>query len=341
MLVRFASPTSRPSAVGALTRADLFVRRVALQWRRLSDPDRRRGVPTLVACSGGADSTAMLLALALATRDLAAAFIIHDLRPREEELADARAVEGLCEHLRIPFLLGEVTSVGGNAEGLSRTRRYELLARMASDRGMHCVASAHHADDQLESLVMALLRGSGPAGLRGIAPTRPLTKAVTLIRPMLHSTREDAQRACRRAGVEWCEDHTNTDTRRLRAALRTGPLAELVRLRPGAPRRAAETAQLMREAHALVQREARQLVRAEHTWRRDELRDQPAIVIGAALRAAAADSLRGSGADRLSHRLVSDAVRAIRDDKTDQRRFTWPGQIAITVTAHDVRLQRH
>jgi tRNA(Ile)-lysidine synthase len=295
-------------------------------------------VPTLVACSGGADSTALLLALALASRDIAAAFIIHDLRTRELELADARFVEELCEHLRIPFILGEVTSEGGNAEGRSRDRRYALLAKLAHERGITMVATAHHADDQLESQVMALLRGSGPAGLRGVAPRRPLEHGVTLIRPMLRCTREDARVACARAGVTWREDHTNDDTRRLRAALRAGPIAELIRLRPRAPLRAAETADLMRQTHDLVRSHAAALARTDHVWTRDELRAQPALIIGEVLRAAARELLAGEHADALPRRAVAEAVRAIRDTSTEPRRFGWSGGIIVTVTAREVRI---
>lgn len=313
------------------------MRKVALAWRRLADPEAARGVPTLVACSGGADSTALLLALALATREIAAAFIVHDMRSRELELADARFVEGLCEGLRIPFILGEVSSAGGNVEGRSRERRYALLAELARERGIGAVATAHHGDDQLESLVMALVRGSGPAGLRGIAPRRSLDHGVALIRPMLGCTREEARAACSRAGIAWREDHTNDDTRRLRAALRAGPIAELVRLRPRAPARAAETAELMRQAHELLRSRAAVLARPDHAWGRDELRAQPALVIGEVLRAAARELLAGAGADALPRRVVTEAVRAIRDASTEPRRFAWAGGVSVIVTAREVR----
>lgn len=326
---------------------------IARSWRELTG-----GGPTLVACSGGADSVALLLALDAAARrdatnrraeggaagsarpEIAAAFVVHDLRPREEELADAEFVRSLCARLGVAFVMGEVTSEGGNAEGVSRERRYALLAQMAAARGMRFVATGHHADDQLETLVMALVRGSGPAGLRGVAPSRALEHGVTLIRPMLGVTRAECQRMCRDAGVTWREDWTNGDTRRLRAALRAGPIAELVRLRPESPRRAARTAALMRDVTTLIDDAARSLARANHTWTRAELRGTPGVVVAAVLRNAAGSLTGGAGLDALGERVIDPVVRAIGGKSARPRVFEWAMGVRVRVTSREVRVWR-
>ena len=150
-------------------RSDPAVAEVVARWRRLTG-----GARTLVACSGGADSVALLLMLRAATDDLVAGHVVHDLRPRDEALADRDAVRGLADACGVPFVSEEVRVPAGNAEGMARTARYEALARMAQEHGCASVASAHHAGDQLEGVVMALVRGAGVRGLGGAQEIREI-----------------------------------------------------------------------------------------------------------------------------------------------------------------------
>jgi len=273
------------SAVVLPALRDRVVRDVVRAWRELTRGVAQSGredaklVDTLVACSGGADSTALLLALRAATRRLVVGHVVHDLRPAEECEAERDRVRELADALGLPFLEARVIArraegEGGgthgprNLEARARRLRYAALAEMARASGAAFVATAHHADDQLETLVMALLRGAGPQGLRGIAPCRRLeggpqedltahkpgsSGGVWLIRPMLSVRRAEAEELCRRCGVQWNEDPSNHDSSRLRAALRHGPLRKLAELRPEGARRAGRTAELMREAAMLVQ----------------------------------------------------------------------------------------
>ena len=350
------APRAAPAPTACLpSRADPVVRRIAREWRRLTarrslrrtpDADRR----TLLGVSGGADSTAMLLALVAAAgrrSDAIAgvAHVLHDLRPPDEARADRDAVRALAGALSLPYHEQRITTADcpDNPEATARRARYRALAHLAAEAGCPFVATAHHADDQLESILMALLRGAGPDGLRGIAPRRRIQSAgletgVTLIRPCLGITHEEAVDLCRRSGVVWREDGTNADTTRLRAALRHGPLADIALLRPGAPRRAARTARLMRDAAGLVHDRARDVFADDLTWHRDALRRERAIVLGAGLRAAALRLTEGRHADELTGRTVDPAIRAIRDDSTEPRRFNWPGAITLTVTAFSVSI---
>lgn len=316
-----------------------------MRWRRLTGGTDRDEAKTLIACSGGADSTALLLALTLATRRLVVVHIVHDLRSRADALADRDAVRRIADRLHLPFVEAEVhvADAPGNKEANARRERYLALAELA--RGSDCgfVATAHHADDQLETLLMALLRGSGPRGLRGIAPKRtlhtpPPLHSVTLIRPMLDVTRAEARAACTAAGVTWREDVTNADTTRLRAALRASVIPKLTSLRPESPRCAARTAELLRGALPIIDERIESVFGDDNQWNRSALRGESAFVVGAGLRRAATRLLEGRHADRLSSRLITDAARAIRDDSTEPRRYVWPGNIELRVTAHNVEL---
>ncbi len=291
------------------------------------------GAPTLVACSGGADSTAVLLALRSATERVVVGHIVHELRTREEELADRDAVRCVASAFGLAFVESEIVPPASeNMEASARRLRYAALARMARGHGCGFVATGHHADDQLESVVMALLRGAGPLGLSGVAPERRLTSDVTLIRPALRVTRADCRALCAFAGVGWRDDRANDDPARLRNALRSGPLADLAALRPGSARRAAEAADLLRDAAGLVRDRAAEVFGDADRWPRAGLRLERDIVLGAGLRAAAM-RLSGThrGRDRLGRRAVAAVLRAIRDDHTEPREFRWALGDGVTV----------
>lgn len=332
-----------------------MVRRLALAWRELTG-GTRRGLDgcrrTLIACSGGGDSSGLVLALASAIPDaeglLTVGHIVHDLRPREEALADRDAAAALAEGLGLPFVETEVAArkAGGNAEAAARRLRYAALTRLAEAEGCRFVASAHHADDQLETVLMGLMRGAGPRGLAGAARRRRLGRdGPWLIRPALGVTRADLLALCEGAGWRPVEDRTNLDTTRLRAALRHQVLPVLERLRPGAALRAGRSARLIADAARLVQdRAAAVLGKAgrhdgEVIWEREDLRGERAVVVGAALRMAASELMEGHGADRVTGRLITPAVRLIRGTSTDPRVFQWSG-VEVQVTAHRVRMRR-
>jgi tRNA(Ile)-lysidine synthase TilS/MesJ len=298
---------------------------------------------------------------------------VHDLRPPEQALADRDGVAAIAEALGLVFFeRAVVTDPADNAERSARDARYGALAAMAAEAGASFVATGHHADDQLESVVMGLVRGAGPDGVRGIASSRPIrvgiwdesacpagpgTRArssaepcmgepgmapqtVTLIRPCLGITRAEAERLCRDSGVAWRTDPTNADTTRLRAALRHGPLRDLAVIRPRAALRASASAELLRDAAGLVQDRAREVFGGDLAWPRAALRAERAIVLGAGLRAAAIRLTGGAHADRLTTALLTPAIGAIRDDSTDPRTFDWPGGLTLSVTAHAVTLAR-
>jgi len=328
---------------------DRASRRIVASWRRLTGGERVRDAarPTLVACSGGADSSALVLALATTGARIVVGHVVHDLRPHERAGADRDVAGELADRLGLVFdeAYVAVAERPGNTEAEARDARYAALATMAEAQHCRFVASAHHADDQLETLLMRLIRGAGLGGLGGVSPSRSLSGVVTLVRPMLAVRRLDAERICRLAEWAWAVDETNTDESRLRSAIRHGAAAQLAELEPAAAEHAAEAAELLRDAAGVIDDAAKVVLgEAEESdtsfgWPRARLARERAVVIGAVFRLAAERLLEGRGIDRVSGRVVRDACAAARDGGTDPRRFVLHG-IEIEVTAHRVSVRR-
>ena len=325
-----------------------IARRIASRHRGLIAPEARgvraKDLPrTVVACSGGADSCALAIALASKRFPLVIAHIVHDMRPEPEALADRDVARRLSAELGVPFVESRVRiSTKGNAEASARRSRYAALARLAGESDCRFIATAHHADDQLETMVMALVRGTGIRGLRGIAEMRPVPGGITIVRPMLGVTHAEAEALCRSASVVWAEDRTNADTSRFRAALRHGPVAELTRLRPAGPLHAARTAGMVRDLAVLLESAIDAVPTLDdHRWSRAVLRGAPAIVIGGLLRRAFLEATSGKGADALSARMVDAAAAVIRSPGTDPKVVQWPRGVRVRVTAHAVSIERH
>jgi tRNA(Ile)-lysidine synthetase-like protein len=173
--------------------------------------------PALVAVSGGPDSLA-LLDLLVATADehrleLIAAHVDHGIGPASGEVAER--VRAVAERYRVRFEI-EHLSLGPDAtETLAREHRYAALGRIARRSGARLIVTAHHADDQAETVLMRVLKGSGPAGL---AAMRPRTG---LIRPLLPFCREELAQYLQQQGIEAWTDPANSDARHLRSWLRS------------------------------------------------------------------------------------------------------------------------
>jgi tRNA(Ile)-lysidine synthase len=212
-------------AVGAIERftADLGA---------LLPPGQRVGV----AVSGGPDSLALLLLAAAARPGLIeAATVDHALRA--ESRAEAQMVASICRKLDVPHAIlpadwSEPPTANIQAE--ARTMRYRLLAGWAEQLDLPALATAHHADDQAETLLMRLARGAGVRGLGGTRARRQLTEAVALIRPLLSWRKSELVALVEDAGLEPVDDPGNRDPRhdrsRVRQALEQADWADPARL---------------------------------------------------------------------------------------------------------------
>lgn len=185
---------------------------------------------TVVAVSGGADSVALLLGLySLAQGQgaeprLLAAHARHDLR--EEAADDAVFVADLAARLGIPCVVRDLRVRqpdgvrGEGIEGRARRLRQAFFSEVASDHGARFVVVAHTADDQAETILHRSLRGTGLAGLAGMASGRELCDGVSLLRPLLNVPRGLVREYLESCGQPWREDATNADVRYARNFLR-------------------------------------------------------------------------------------------------------------------------
>lgn len=197
---------------------------------------RRHGLwgrGALVAVSGGLDSTCLARLVAeLAPEGLgpvALAHVDHALRPESAE--DAAFCRDLAAELGLPFRYRRLDpgSRRGNLHAWARAERRAFLKREREALGLGCVALAHHADDQAETVLFRLIRGAGPRGLGGMAEWSP-----PFLRPLLGIWRRDLEGVAVACGWRWREDPSNLSPRFARARLRQEVLPLLEAVRPGA-----------------------------------------------------------------------------------------------------------
>ncbi|HWA56070.1 MAG TPA: tRNA lysidine(34) synthetase TilS [Gemmatimonadales bacterium] len=221
--------------------------------RHLSRLGVRPG-PALVAVSGGADSL-VLLDLLVRTHErmgleLLVAHVDHGIHPDSGRVSDA--VEAHALALGLDCVVGRLGLGASASETRARAARMRWLEAARREHGARFIFLAHHADDQAETVLMRLLRGSGPAGLAGMPARRG-----PLVRPLLGCSRESLERYARARGLTWWDDPANRDPRHLRSWIRTTLLPGIEERVPGVRaslRRAARHAATHRRASAAILR---------------------------------------------------------------------------------------
>jgi tRNA(Ile)-lysidine synthase len=207
--------------------------RTALEQRALeSIRDSRMfgaGSRVGVAVSGGADSVALLRVLEHLRSDLGITLLVvhfdHMLRGAESD-GDAKFVAELARALGLEFITAReevgVASAreGWNIEDAARRLRYAFFDRVLSQKQASCIAIAHTADDQAETVLGRVMRGTGLTGLAGIRPIVKSPSGGLLVRPLLSVRGRELREYLRAQGQRWREDSSNVDPRRLRARLR-------------------------------------------------------------------------------------------------------------------------
>jgi len=287
---------------------------------------------------------ALAAILALVTPKPTIAHIIHDLRPSKVTGLDRDAVAALARDFNCVFVERSIHIAGqsGNTEHNARTARYEALAQIAQEQNLDYIATGHHADDQLETMLMNLSRGAGPRGLAGIQDSR-VFKGVTIIRPMLCITHQEALDFCSLANIRFTYDQTNDDESFTRNRLRHRLLPVLRQLDPEIATKASMAADSCRSTvYAL-----RELVKF-HIWplattnkgsivfTRDQLRSQPDAAL-VELFHLSIDHFKVVGRDCLTQQGIYDSIRAITDSSTEPRTCRL-GPIVITVTANQIMI---
>lgn len=241
-----ATPTPRPPAPEAAQAA------LAAWAQRHRDLDRA-AAPLLVAYSGGADSTALLLAAGQRWgARVRAVHVHHGLQAAAD--AFVAHVEQTCASWGWPLQSWRVQvaqAPGRSVEEAARTARYEALAAAARQAGAAAVLLAHHALDQLETVLLALTRGAGLPGLAAM-PERFERHGVTFGRPLLQADGRLLRAQLAAAGTPWIDDPSNGDPQRTRNRLRLQVLPALLAAFPQAPQTFARSARHAASAQALL-----------------------------------------------------------------------------------------
>lgn len=221
------------------------------RWHMLPPP----GGSMLCAVSGGRDSVCLLHYLASIAPEqgfsVAAGHLNHQMRPEAQR--DENFVRELCRTLNVPFYTESVpvydraAQWGLGVEETGRRLRYDFLSRTADAIGAQRIATAHHAQDQAETVLLNLLRGTGTDGLSGIPPVRG-----QIVRPLLQTSRAEIEEYLAEHGLDHVEDSTNRDTHYARNRLRQELWPLLETINPALTRSVGRAADILRTENAYL-----------------------------------------------------------------------------------------
>ena len=259
----------------------------------------KKGDAVLVALSGGADSVAMLRALLTLSEEMGfrvfAAHLNHGIRGKHAD-ADEAFCRKLCESLGVRAVFGH-TSVpkraartGESLEQAAREERYAFLEQARLELGADSIAVAHHMEDQAESVLLHLARGSGLTGLVGMRPRRG-----TIIRPMLYVRRQEIEDYLASLGQAFCTDETNfsADYSRNRIRMELLPYMEK-NINPGVVEGLCSAAELLYRdeecLRAISQNELLIMAKRKTGYDRYRLMNLPMAIKSRALRLAMAEA---------------------------------------------------
>jgi tRNA(Ile)-lysidine synthase len=227
-----------------------------------------QGDHVLIAVSGGADSVALLRALVLLSPEyklkLTTAHLNHGLRGIEAD-EEERFVRSLCAGIGMECLCKTVDILalkrgkGQSTEESGREERYRFLDEAAKQCGATKIATGHHREDQAETLLMNLLRGSGLEGLKGILPVR----GGRIIRPLLHVAKMDILKFLNRQGLSYREDSSNLSPLFLRNRIRHDLIPALTAYNPGIVEGLSRTADIIRREDDYLRTTVRELLHRE------------------------------------------------------------------------------
>ncbi|MDF2724722.1 MAG: tRNA(Ile)-lysidine synthetase, partial [Paenibacillus sp.] len=250
-----------------------------IRQERLAEAGER----IVVAVSGGPDSMALLHILHALSADMRFELIVshinHGFRPTESE-EEARIVADFAARLGVRCEIGRfdlpdyIAQTGMNAQAAAREKRYAFLHETASTYGARKIALAHNADDQAETVMMRLLRGTGPSGLSGI-PLRRTEKKLELIRPLLRIYKSEIERHCSDHAIPVCRDSSNEQRKYFRNEVRLDVLPYLRGFNDKLPESLNRLADLMQAEDDWMEAEASsrfaELVTIERGERADRL----------------------------------------------------------------------
>lgn len=246
---------------------------VPTQVESMFPREKWSGVRTLVAVSGGPDSVGLLRALVELERreggirvtDLVVAHVNHGIRGTESD-RDEKFVRRLATELGVECHVagpnGRAAAIGDSEEGL-RDFRYEQLVGIATEVGARYLLMGHHLDDQVETILFRIFRGTGISGLAGIPPIRRVNDSLTIVRPLFESTRIEIEKYLESIGQSFCVDRSNSDTNYSRNFIRNDLMPRITeRFGESASTAIARLAEQARDVDRLIMSE---MVRLDET----------------------------------------------------------------------------
>lgn len=326
-----------------------FERRVARALEQHVEPN----APIVVACSGGPDSLATLVAAGRSRPgSVTAAHFDHRLRPAAEVAAERALVEAVATQIGAGFLGGRAPSIPEAGEAAAREARYRWLARAGAEAGAEVCVTGHTLDDQAETVLLRLVRGTGLAGVAGMAPSSPWpvqlrgVRPPTLVRPLLAITRAEIEVYLAALGLQAAVDPSNATLDYARNRVRQRVVPELHALNPQAAQRIAAFADHARAADEALDGWAAAVLDSSATQAtgaieidRQALLDLPTAVasrvvrqaaahlhvaldaerVQAVLRAAHSGAHRASLGSGVEARRVGDRLVIARDEKISEK----------------------
>ncbi|MDI6889943.1 MAG: tRNA lysidine(34) synthetase TilS [Thermodesulfovibrionales bacterium] len=292
----------------------------------------------LTALSGGPDSVCLLYVLKNLKDefklDLHAIYIDHGLRP-EETPKEIEFCKKLCEKLNLPFITKfiDVKSYakekGINRQAAARQLRYQVFEETAFEINAHKIALGHTADDQAETLLMHLFRGSGPTGLSGIPPVRG-----RFIRPLIEIERREIDRYLREEEIDFIVDSSNLRKDYLRNKIRLSLMPMIKEVNPNIIETLSRTAAILREEERyfgiIVTKTLMRLISRKSDSRIElflaPLEAMEKVILRRTLRRAI-DETRGLRGINFIH--IEDIIELIKSGKTGDRLYLPDGIRAI------------
>ncbi|TMA31482.1 MAG: tRNA lysidine(34) synthetase TilS [Deltaproteobacteria bacterium] len=326
------------------------VRRVLRELERAVLRFHLRGHTVLAAVSGGLDSTVLADALASLRRrgrfTLVIAHVHHGLRAEADD--DQAAVAALAQRLGAPFAAERVEPAAlrkgtssrdrPTLQEAARTLRYAALHRIADRLGAQRIATAHHANDQVETVLLRLLRGTGPDGLGGIPERSPDGR---IVRPLLRVSRADLEGYAAARALSWREDPSNASPDYARNRLRSALPALARDFNPQLLRAIADLAEAQRRdcewIRAEVEREAGARFTTEGPWLRIDAKDWGALPETLSRRLAR-EALTRAGSARHASRVHLERISRFLCDASPGRRIELPGGVELLCERAGFRL---
>ena len=319
----------------------------AKQWRSFR---------TLVAVSGGPDSVA-LLRLMIANADseaksnLIVAHINHGTRAQQSD-ADAEFVEALAKKHQLEFCLDSISPQPTAAEPHAtrseeslRNARYERLVAMAGRLGCRYLVTGHHHDDQIETVLFRIFRGTGIAGLQGIPKQRVVNEALTIIRPLLDIRSSTLKEYLRSIEQDFRVDPTNAENSYTRNFLRNEILPSLEQRFGDVAAAVARLSQHAQQTEAFLESSVEPLLAAitlhtdnEVHLDRRQLIDQPDVLVQKLLLKIWAD--QQWPLQSMSAQWWQRLTQAIKQQQPQTQTLNVPGSICFSIEKHQVTLTR-